>query len=450
MRLKLFLSFTLIVLMSVALVAVIARRGAVDEVRSFMFRGGMYGLGDLTTSLENYYQAKGTWAGVQTVFGVGRGMGGLGGMMNQHLIVADSSGTILVNNQGDNIGDKLTATQLDSAIPLIVDSRTVGYLYASGGMGISLVNQQAILSRLNRAVWMAGLIAVGLGLLMALALAYTLLRPVRALTYAAQKLATGDLSHRVAVRGDDELATLGLAFNKMADSLQQAEASRRSMTADIAHELRTPLAVQRANLEALQDGVYPLTAENLAPIIEQNHLLTRLVDDLRTLALADAGQITLQRAPTDFTSLVQHLVERFQPQASAHQISLQFNSSPTPIPMISADSIRLEQVLTNLLSNAMRYTPDGGKIELTLAQTDGSVRLSIHDTGQGIPEDSLPYIFERFYRVDKSRARAEGGTGLGLAIARQLARLHGGDLTATNHAAGGALFTLILPVSKHD
>jgi signal transduction histidine kinase len=285
-----------------------------------------------------------------------------------------------------------------------------------------------------------------LGLILALGLSYTLLRPVHALTIAAQKLAGGDLSHRVDVHGDDEMATLSHTFNQMADSLQQAEEARRAMTADIAHELRTPLAVQRANLEALQDGVYPLTSENLAPVIEQNYLLTRLVEDLRTLALADAGQIELERTHTDLTPLVERMVERFQPQAGSQQVKLTLTTPTGLIPQISADPIRLEQVLTNLLSNALRYTPTGGQIELSLASTDDSVWLRVHDSGPGIPEQALPYIFERFYRVDKSRARAEGGTGLGLAIARQLARLHGGDLTATNHAAGGALFTLILPV----
>lgn len=220
------------------------------------------------------------------------------------------------------------------------------------------------------------------------------------------------------------------------------------MTADIAHELRNPLAVQRANLEALQDGVYPLTAESLAPVIEQNQLLTRLVDDLRTLALADAGQIELKRTPTDLSALVERVMERFQPQAHTQQVRLSFIPPAVPIPTLSADPIRLEQVLTNLLSNAFRYTPPGGHIDLALATQDGMLRLSVHDSGPGIPEDALPYIFERFYRADKSRARAEGGSGLGLTIARQLARLHGGDLTASNHSAGGALFTLILPVTS--
>ena len=446
MRLKLFLSFTLIVIVSVSLVAVFARRGAVNEVRTFMFRGGMYGLSDLTTSLENYYQTNGTWKGVQSIFSPGHGMGGPGGMMNQRVLLADASGIILADTQGIDTGGKLTASQLASAIQLSVGDNIVGYLYTPDGPGASLMTQQAVLARLNRGVILSGLLAGALGLVLALVLAYTLIRPVRAMTLAAQQLSQGDLSHRVDVRGDDELATLGHAFNQMADSLQQAEEARRAMTADIAHELRTPLAVQRANLEALQDGVYPLTAENLASVIEQNHLLTRLVDDLRTLALADAGQIVLERTATDFSSLVGRVVERFQPQASSQQIRLLFIPPANPIPVLTADPIRLEQVLTNLISNALRYTPPDGQIELSIATADGSVRLSVHDSGPGIPEQSLPYLFERFYRVDKSRARLEGGTGLGLAIARQLARLHGGDLTATNHASGGALFTLILPV----
>jgi signal transduction histidine kinase len=446
MRVRLFLSFIIIVFVSVTLVAFIARYGAVNEVRSYMFRGGVYGLSELTSSLEHYYQVNGSWQGVQSAFSVGRGMGGIGGKVNQSLLLADSSGTILAGNQGAPAGGKLTSFQLDSSIPLVVSGKLVGYLYTSQGSGISLVAQQAVVSRLNQAVLVAGLVAGALGLGMALVLAYTLIRPVRALTFAAQQLTSGDLSHRVDVHGKDELATLGLTFNKMADSLQHAEEARRAMTADIAHELRNPLAVQRANLEALQDGVYPLTAENLAPVIEQNNLLTRLVDDLRTLALADAGQIELERVQTDLTALVHRVAERFQPQAVAQAVKLVIIPSTNPLPGLFLDPIRIEQVLTNLLSNAMRYTPSGGRIELALSSAGGTIRLTVHDSGPGIPEQALPYIFERFYRVDKSRARADGGSGLGLAIARQLVHLHGGDLTAANHPSGGALFTLTLPL----
>ncbi|OGN98411.1 MAG: hypothetical protein A2Z71_06785 [Chloroflexi bacterium RBG_13_50_21] len=447
MRLKLFLSFTLVVLVSVSLVAVIARRGAVNEVRTFMFRGGMYGVSDLATSLENYYHSTGSWNGVQSIFKVARGgLPGMGGMMSQRLLLADTSRTVVADTQGVAIESRLTPSEFASSISLTVEGQAVGYLVTVGGMGFTAGNEQFLLGRLNRGVVLAGLAAGVLGLILALGLAYTLLRPVRALTVAAQKLAEGDLTQRVDVHGEDELATLGHTFNQMADSLQQAEEARRAMTADIAHELRTPLAVQRANLEALQDGVYPLTAENLAPVIDQNFLLTHLVEDLRTLALADAGQIDLERTFTDISSLVSRVVERFIPQAANQQVKLTIIPPASHLPQVLLDPIRFEQILTNLLSNALRYTPIGGQVELTLASTPTTILVNVHDSGPGIPPESLPYIFGRFYRVDKSRSRGEGGSGLGLAIARQLARAHGGDLTVANHPSGGAVFTLILPL----
>jgi len=366
--------------------------------------------------------------------------------MNQPLMLADSSGTVVADTQDLQIGQKLGSAQLSASIPIYMGQSTVGYLVPVGGVISTASNEQLVLSRLNRSVLLAGILAGALGLIVSLVLAYTLLRPVRALTVASQKLAEGDLSQRVEVQGSDELATLGHTFNQMADSLQQAEEARRAMTADIAHELRTPLAVQRANLEALQDGVYPLTVENLVPVIDQNHLLTHLVEDLRTLAMADAGQIELERTPTDLIALLGRLVERFQPQAVTQKVDIVLIPPTTLLPEVLLDPIRIEQILTNLFSNALRYTPAGGQVELTIDKTPTTVLVHMHDSGPGIPPEALPYIFGRFFRVDKSRTRLEGGSGLGLAIARQLARAHGGDLTVANHPPGGAVFTLMLPV----
>jgi signal transduction histidine kinase len=231
----------------------------------------------------------------------------------------------------------------------------------------------------------------------------------------------------------------------MANSLHQARESRKAMTADIAHELRNPLAVQRANLEALQDGIYPLTTENLQPILEQNLLLTRIVEDLRTLALAESGQMPLERADIDLSGLVQRVVDRFQPQAARRSIGIEFQGCPD-CPAIQADPGRVEQIVGNLLSNALRFTPEAGIIELAIKCDRGDILLTVRDHGSGISPEALPRVFERFYRADKSRSREEGGTGLGLAIARQLAQAHGGTITAANHPMGGALFTLRLPV----
>jgi signal transduction histidine kinase len=317
-----------------------------------------------------------------------------------------------------------------------------------------------LLSRLNQAAIIAVVFAVLIALLLALFLSYSLVRPVRALERAASQLATGDLSQRVEVKGKDELAALGGAFNHMAESLQMAEESRQAMTADIAHELRTPLAVQRAHLEAIEDGVYPLTPESLLTIEEQNHLLTRLVDDLRTLALADAGQLELQISEVDLPALLRRVSARFEPQNVERGIDIRFSIAECP--PVAVDAQRIQQILNNLLSNALRYTPDGGVIECRLRVQDGLhpgsdlqsikpkkgrlVRIDVRDSGPGIEESSLPHIFDRFYRVDKSRSRSEGGTGLGLSIARKLAQAHAGDLTAANHPHGGAVFNLTLPI----
>jgi signal transduction histidine kinase len=458
MRLRLFLSFALIVLISVTSFALLARQRTADEVRGFMFRGGMAGVEQLVSALEEYYHLQGSWQGVDSVLrasmpGAGRGPGpggsgmaqGMGAMMNQRLILADAQGNVVADSAASPPGDRLSEAELRNAIPLAENRNVVGYLLTEGGMVFSQQDQQQLIARLNRTALTAGLISGAVSLVLALLLAYRLLRPVRELTGAAERLAEGDLSQRVAVQGGDELATLAETFNRMAASLQKAGQSRRAMTADIAHELRNPLAVQRANLEALQDGIYPPTPENLEPILAQNRLLTRLVEDLQTLALADAGELALERTPADFLALVKRVVDRFQTQARANGIDLEV-SLPQNCPDIDLDPGRVEQILGNLLSNAMRYTPSGGSIEVRAHCSPEQVRLTVRDSGPGIPEEAFPHIFERFYRADKGRSRTEGGSGLGLAIARQLARAHGGEITGENHPQGGAVFTLALPL----
>lgn len=449
MKLRLFLAFTLIVLVSVVSVVFIARQNTTNEVRAFMFRGGMAGSEGLVTALEEFYQSHHSWMGVEGLFqtpGAGRGMGaGMGAMMNQRLRLADSHGNIIVDTADRHPAGSLTNNEITSAIPLLADGQIVGYLMSEGGMGFTRNDESFLISRINRAALIAGVIAAAISLILAFSIAYRLLKPVRELTYAAEQLAKGDLSQRVNVQGNDELATLGSTFNQMADSLQKAEQSRRAMTADIAHELRNPLAVQRANLEALQDGLYPLNSESLDPILEQNQLLNRLVEDLRTLALVDAGQLQLECVPTDFPVLVKRVTERFETQSGSKQIEILF-SADTPCSKISADPGRVEQILGNLTTNAIHHTPEGGRIWIEIRCTSSLAILTLRDNGPGISPEALPYIFDRFYRADKSRSRSEGGTGLGLAIARQLAQAHGGSLTAANHPEGGAIFTLTLPI----
>jgi signal transduction histidine kinase len=358
--------------------------------------------------------------------------------------VADQSGNVVANTTNPEDSGKLTSVELANALPMTVNGQQVGYLLPERRLTFTPEDQSALVDRLNQAGLSAALISGGFSIVIALVLAYGLLRPVHELTVAAGKLAEGDLSQRVPVQGNDELASLGQAFNEMAATLQLAEKSRRAMTADIAHELRTPLSVQRANLEALQDGVYALTVDNLQPILDQNELLTRLVEDLRTLALADAGQLNLERTLVNVEELTQEVVSRFRPAAMKRKVTLTL-CVKGKCGETALDRQRVEQILNNLLSNSLRYTPAGSEVSIHLACEKGTLTLKVRDRGPGIPAESLPHVFERFYRVDRSRSREEGGTGLGLSIARKLAQGHGGDLAVSNHPEGGALFTLTIP-----
>jgi signal transduction histidine kinase len=422
----------------------------------------MTGSEDVVLALEEYYGLHGTWEGVEHVLRTASRFprGGMWGqrvgpkqgmpmeMSPSNLRLADTDGYLIAHTRdSDLMGEhRLTQREIRRAVPLEIGGKIEGYLLPDTAQVFTTANEISLLSRLNRAavtaVVAAGMVAVFLALL----LSYSLVRPVRALTKAASSLAMGDLSHRVQIQGNDELATLGQTFNQMAESLQMAEKSRRAMTADIAHELRTPLAVQRAHLEAIEDGVYPISLESLATIEEQNHLLTRLVEDLRTLAMADAGQLDLQITPIDYPELIRRVSRRYQPQAAERGIEIEL-SLGEDCPLLPVDSQRIQQILHNLLTNALRYSPDGGQITLTLTCQMNLASLTVRDSGPGIPGDAMQNIFERFYRVNKSRTRSEGGTGLGLSIARKIAQAHGGDLTASNHPDGGAIFTLTLPIS---
>lgn len=461
MRIRLMLSFALVVLVTIASLVFFFQRTTVREVEAFMVRGSMVGVNEIAADLEAYYNQHGSWDGLNltdTLFAGqgqnGRGLGGMMGsgganMMGQRLRVAAADGVVFLDSRSESVGSSLNSQELQSSVVLHDQSGLkIGYLLAEGGSGAQLGDQTFLVTRLNQAAFNAALIAGAISLALALLLAYTLLRPVDHLSKAAKALAGGDMSQRVPAGGSGEMAELGRTFNTMADSLQQAELSRRAMTADIAHELRTPLSVQRAQIEALQDGIDPLTPESLRSLLEQNELLARLVDDLRTLALADAGELRLEFTSADFPTVARRVVERFRPQAAAQNITLAVDEASGGCPPTLMDTGRIEQILSNLLSNALRYTPAGGAVTAAVRCEAGFVELRLRDSGPGIPAEALPHVFERFYRSDRARSRDKGGSGLGLAIARQLALSHGGSLSAANGAQGGAEFTLSLPVRQ--
>lgn len=450
LRWKMLLAFGLVGLVGVVTVALLANQAAAREVRGFMYRGGMTDSGLLASELAAYYRGRGSWEGVEAMFGDQPGgpdmlnHPGMAGMMAPRLRLASTDGTLLAGGRSSG-GGSVDQAELTAGTPVVVDGQTVGVLLIETP-GVSSLSSE-VLGRVNRGILAAALAAGAAALFIGWALAAGMIRPVRHLTQAARAVARGDLSQRVPVGGRDELSVLGSAFNHMADSLERAERLRRDMTADVAHELRNPLAILQAQVEALIDGVYPLTTENLAPVLGQAQVLSRLVEDLRTLALADSGQLSLEPAKVDLHGLAAGLIEAIRPQADAQHLRLELAGASA---WAMVDRLRIEQALGNLIANALRHTPPGGEVQVRIdpPQAEGLVTLTVVDSGEGIPGEALPFVFERFYRADKARARAEGGTGLGLAITRQLVEAHGGTVTAGNRPEGGAVFTLRLPSAQ--
>lgn len=271
--------------------------------------------------------------------------------------------------------------------------------------------------------------------------------PLADVMAAADAVAEGDLSVRVPPHGHGEFTRLAHSFNRMAAELERADQQRRNLTADVAHELRTPLQIIQGNLEGVLDGVYQPTEEHLEATLEETRLLARLVEDLRTLSLAETGQLPLVWESVDISELLADVGTSFSGQAEAAGVELRLESEADAAPLsVRADADRLDQVLGNLVANALRHTPAGGTITLRAEARPASVRISVCDTGEGIAPEDLPYVFDRFWRGDHSRTRTDGaGSGLGLAIARQLVRAHGGRITVESALGQGTTFVVDLP-----
>jgi signal transduction histidine kinase len=271
--------------------------------------------------------------------------------------------------------------------------------------------------------------------------------PLADVMEAADAVAEGDLGARVPVpqHGPDEFANLVESFNRMAQELERADKRRRNLTADVAHELRNPLHIIQGNLEGVIDDVYEPTDEHVLATLEEARLLARLVEDLRTLSMAEAGELPLRKDAVDVVELLADVRTSFSGQVEAAGLDLHVDVEGG-LPTILGDVGRLEQVLNNLVANALQHTPQGGRIALEARGADGGVRILVTDTGEGIPTEDLPYIFDRFWRGDKSRSRANGmGSGLGLAIARQLVEAHGGQIDVQSELGEGTTFVVDLP-----
>jgi len=442
LQFRLLVAFTLVIIVTIGSAFFFVYQTTRVEIGRFGERFELMRTHRIETELSKYYYHEGGWAGIQPF------VEQWGNLYERRIILTDFDGMVVADSRGDLLGESYEPDVSGSPILLPWETNALGTLYMGPGEPpeIPFPPFSVIYMTVGRFILWGGLVAIALSLLITFLLSRRILAPVKALTMTARRLGKGDFSQRVQFKDKGEVGELARAFNSMAGDLERAEGLRRNMVADVAHELRTPLSNLKGYLEAIGEGVVKPDARTIRSLNEEATSLSRLVDDLQELSLAEAGELKLARQTEAVTNLINRTIAAAQTQAKAKGISID-TGLPDKLPEVNIDSHRISQVLRNLLENAIAHTARGGAITVTARQQGKWVEVSVSDTGEGIPAEDLPGIFERFYRVDKSRARITGGSGLGLTIARRLVEAHGGEIKVQSESGKGSCFSFTIPVS---
>ena len=440
---KLILAFLSIGIVSVTIIFITARWNTRAEFIRFLTDQNRT---DIVAELTNYYAENGTWVGAEIIWyqSGGHQQPGFGPPRRMPFTLTDKDGAVLIANERYKVGDTVPQSDLKNGIAITQGGNVVGVLVPMPAPFEGQPRELEFIERINVTLLYGALIGAIIALLLGVFLSRTLTHPIRELTRATHAVSEGDLSQQVPVRSKDELGELAQAFNKMSSELSRSVNARKQMTADIAHELRTPLSLILGHAEAVHDGVLPPTRENFEIIREEATRLEHLVNDLRTLSLADAGELSIQLQRLQPQRLLNEVSSLYQYQAQRENITFELDVAPH-LADIEVDPGRMTQVLTNILDNALRHTPEGGRVILAAREVDDTVELSVQDSGPGLSVEDIDRIFERFYRADASRQREDGGSGLGLAIARSIVQAHGGQLLAESELGAGLKVRIRLP-----
>lgn len=450
LQFRLLAAFGLVILVTIGAVFFLLNRATQNEIRQYEDRVVQARADRMQRDLSLYYISQGDWSGVQPVIQQ------WSAAYDQRIVLTDSTGVVVADSEAASIGKPFSAgsnkgwSDRALTLPAMLSpfrDTSIGTLYLSApsATAASLAALGVLYTQVGRYFLWGGLIAVAIATLMTFILSRRTLSPMRALTASARSIGRGDFSHRVEIRDRGDMGELAKAFNTMANDLERLEKLRRDLVADTAHELRTPLSNLRGYLEAIRDGVVTPDPQTIDSLNEEVALLTRLVNDLQELALADAGQLKMVFQEEDVREIVNQSAAAVKASALAKGLSLTVKVADEPLPC-SIDAQRIRQVLHNLLSNAIIHTPSGGTIVVEAKRTDSFIEMSVADDGEGIPEDELSNVFERFYRVDKSRSRSTGGHGLGLTIAKRIVEAHGGSIEASSKVGEGSRFAFTIPV----
>ncbi len=431
-------------LIGVLLAGVLAYRSTIteyDRLRSEQAEAAF--VDDAST----FYQIYGTWDGLDAWLRSTQRTDDPRGSVHppEQFALADAHGVVVLGSGLFRTGMRISSDVLAVGTPVELDGVRVGTaLWAEPPPELD-PREQRYVDGITRALLAGALGASATAVVIGLLLSRQFLRPLSELTQAIMAMHSGNLDQRVEIRTHDELGLLAQTFNEMSANVARANHLRKQMTADIAHDLRTPLTVIAGYLEALGDGTLKPTPERFRVMSEEVTLLQRLVEDLRTLSLADAGELKLMRAAQPPRDLLERVAASLGANAAAAQVALEVQAADT-LPDIVVDGERMVQVLSNLVSNALRHTPAGGRVSLHAAMCPEGIRFEVRDTGSGIAPDDLPRIFDRFYRGDPARQSGSGESGLGLAIAKSIVTAHGGTITAESRPGSGTTLRIVLPL----
>ncbi len=453
-RSKLLVAFILVIAVAVTVMAMSSRMYI-----SSIFDRYVGGYREVVTEqweyvFSSYYLAQGSWDGVEnTLFGRYRGRGTLteqgqprGGIRSilpgERLLLADLNGQVVLDSHLEKTGSNLSPGLLESGTPLYLEDKQIGTIILQPQTSRTLQTLEKQFSRSTvLAMFWGGLFALLIGTILSLILTGQIARPLALLTSSAQKYARRDFQHRVQIKRKDEVGKLDEAFNLMAESIETNERLRNNLMADVSHDLRTPLTILRGNFEALQAGKIQVTPELLSSLYDEVIRLGRLVSDLESINLAEAGKLPLYKKQVDVSALLSRAAAAFQYEADERNIKFSVEISPG-ISQCCLDEDRIVQVLINILANAFKFTPDEGHIVLRARMESQNLIVEIKDSGSGISAKDLPFIFDRFYKSSTGRGK---GSGLGLSIAKSFIEVHGGTIRAANSPDGGSIFTFVLP-----
>jgi signal transduction histidine kinase len=449
MRLKYKLSILFLAVIAIGTTTTLVLvRGSTESVfRSFVFEGDMEKAEAYAVILAEYRLAKGSWDGVQeyleklpeTV---------LRSYMSDRVVVADIHGVIIADTADEILRTIHPGRHLEHGVPILTLSEKTGTVLVGSMIDSSLtgVDERFLASVTKSLVWSTS-VSAAIALAMGMLFAHKITKPIGILASAARSVSTDSLAMPVPVAGRDELAELSASFNDMTAELRRLDAAKKQVIADAAHELRTPLTLIQGMIEGMIDGVLPLESRTLESIHEETVRLAHLIDTLRELEIIESGELELAIAGVDLWETIEKAASRFASQAAAKSIRLETKLDGPASPLVKADRLRLDEVAYNLISNAIKFTPAGGSVLALVHPGDAAFAVfSIDDSGPGIAPAERGRVFERFYRIDKSRASGTGGRGLGLAIASEIVKAHGGSISIADSYLGGASFVVSLPV----